>query len=193
MLPKAKFTREEIVSAALEITRAGGISAVTARAVGSKLDSSARPIFTVFQNMEEVQLEVSNAAKQLYNEYVGLGLQREPAFKNVGMQYIRFAIEEPKLFQLLFMSEQKAHPRLSNVLSLIDQNYQSIYLSIQKGYDVNQQTAERLYRHLWIYTHGIASLCATKVCEFSESEMNDMLTEVFASLLQRVKQEGNHD
>ena len=55
---------------------------------------------------------------------------------------------------------------------------------------MNQQTAERLYRHLWIYTHGIASLCATKVCEFSESEMNDMLTEVFASLLQRVKQEG---
>ena len=37
MPPKAKFTREEIVSAALEITRAGGISAVTARAVGSKL------------------------------------------------------------------------------------------------------------------------------------------------------------
>ena len=79
--------------------------------------------------------------------------------KNVGMQYIRFAIEEPKLFQLLFMSEQKAHPRLSNVLSLIDQNYQSIYLSIQKGYDVNQQTAERLYRHLWIYTRNRFSLC----------------------------------
>lgn len=193
MPPKAKFTREEIVTAALEITRAGGISAVTARAVGSKLASSARPIFTVFQNMEEVQLEVSNAAKQLYNEYVRQGLQREPAFKNVGMQYIRFAIEEPKLFQLLFMTEQKAHPRLSNVLSLIDQNYQSIYLSIQKEYDVDDQTAERLYRHLWIYTHGIASLCATKVCEFREMEMNDMLTEVFASLLQRVKQEENHD
>ena len=134
-----------------------------------------------------------DAAKRLYNEYVRQGLEQKPAFKHVGMQYIHFAVNEPKLFQLLFMSEQKEIPNLSEVLSLIDQNYQNIYLSIMEEYGVDERTAERLYRHLWIYTHGIASLCATKVCAFDESEMNDMLTEVFVGLLQREKQEKEHD
>ena len=193
MPPKAKFTKEEIVSAALKITREGGISAVTARAIGAELNSSARPIFTVFHNMEEVQREVVDAAKGLYNEYVRQGLGQKPAFKHVGMQYIRFAVDEPKLFQLLFMSEQEEIPNLSAVRSLIDQKYHNMYLTIREGNDVDENTAEKLYRHLWIYPHGIASLCATKVCAFSEREMNNMLTEIFVALLQKEKKEEKND
>ena len=55
MPPKAKFSRDEIVETALAIVREDGIQALTARALGDKLGSSARPVFTVFQNMEEVQ------------------------------------------------------------------------------------------------------------------------------------------
>lgn len=65
MPPKAKFTKEEIIEAALEITRSEGFQALTARALGTKLGSSSRPIFTLFQNMDEVQQEVVNAAKEL--------------------------------------------------------------------------------------------------------------------------------
>ena len=70
MPPKSKFTREQIIAAALEIASQQDISCVTARAVGEKLNSSARPIFTVFKNMEEVTGEVKKAAREMYNEYV---------------------------------------------------------------------------------------------------------------------------
>ena len=66
MPPKAKFTREEVISAALEIVRANGEEALTARSLGEKLGSSARPVFTVFSGMEEVQSEVVSAAKAVY-------------------------------------------------------------------------------------------------------------------------------
>lgn len=52
--PKAKFTKDEIVSAGLEIVRRDGLEALTARELGNALGSSARPIFTVFNNMDEV-------------------------------------------------------------------------------------------------------------------------------------------
>lgn len=107
MPPKAKFTKEEIIEAALAITRQDGLEAVTARELGSRLNSSARPVFTVFQNMEEVIEEVKNAARERYKEYIYEGLQEEPAFKGVGRAYIRFAVEEKRLFRLLFMSEQE--------------------------------------------------------------------------------------
>ena len=183
MPPKAKFSREEIVEAALTIIRKEGADALTARALGEKLHSSARPIFTVFRNMEEVQLEVLTAARALYREYVQRGLAETPAFKGVGTQYILFAVNEPKLFQLLFMTDHSQVPELSTVLPLIDESYEQILLSVQEGYGVDQITAEKLYRHLWIYSHGIAALCATGMCRFTGEEIGGIMTEVFVSLL----------
>ena len=74
MPPKAKFTKAEIIEAALNIVRADGYEALTSRALGTYLGSSARPIFTVFKNMEEVQQDMIKSAKALYKEYVNKGL-----------------------------------------------------------------------------------------------------------------------
>ena len=158
MPPKCKFTQEEIIQRALDIAREEGIASITARALGAKLSSSSKPIFSVFENMEEVQAEVEKAAKALYAEYVQVGLNQELAFKGVGTQYILFAIKEPKLFQLLFMSVQPQKPSVSGILPIIDESYEQILQSVQKGYDLDKENSERLYRHLWIYTHGIAVL-----------------------------------
>ena len=45
MPPKCKFTKEEIIEAALEMVKADGIEAVTARALGAKLGTSSKPVF----------------------------------------------------------------------------------------------------------------------------------------------------
>lgn len=187
MPPKPKFTKQQMIEAGLEIIRSEGIENLTARALGNKLGSSACPIFTVFENMEEVQEEIKKAAKALYAEYINIGLQQELAFKGVGTQYILFAIKEPKLFQLLFMSEQKQTPSVTNVLPVIDDNYEAILLSAQKGYNLSKEQAKQLYRHLWIYTHGIAALCATNMCVFTADEINEMISQVFRGTLKEIK------
>ncbi|MCI8637687.1 MAG: TetR/AcrR family transcriptional regulator [Coprococcus sp.] len=194
MPPKAKFTKEEIIEAALDIVRTEGAGALTARALGTKLGSSARPIFTVFQSMEEVQQEVIAAVRLLYADYVERGLCQEeiPAFKGVGMQYIQFAITEPKLFQILFMTEQPQKPTVRNVLPVIDDHYPQILSSVQGLYSLDRLDSEWLYRHLWVYTHGIAVLCATNMCTFSPEEIGVMLTEVCTAMLKEIK-EGNRN
>lgn len=193
MPPKCKFTKEEIVQTALDMVRSDGIDIVTARALGDKLGSSSKPIFSVFQNMEEVHQEVIKAARDVYNQYVQDGLLQDIAFKGVGMQYIKFARNEPKLFQLLFMSEQGENNDVFGVLPLIDDNYSEILFSIKSQYGIEEASAKYLYRHLWIYTHGIASLIATNVCDFNEEQTSDMLTEIFTGLLRKMKEDKNHD
>lgn len=187
MPPKAKFTREQITKAALEIVRAENFENLTARALGKKLGSSACPIFTVFKNMEEVQQTVLETIREVYKEYVERGLSEKLAFKGVGTQYILFAMNEPKLFQILFMREQSELSDIDNVLPMIDESYDKVLASITTGYGIEKKDAERLYKHLWIYTHGIASLCATKMCRFTETEIGEMITEVFSSLLDKMK------
>lgn len=183
MPPKAKFTRQEIVTAGMTILREKGMSAVTAREIGSRLGSSARPIFTVFENMGEVIGEIEKSAKEIYTGYVKHGLQQDLAFKGVGQAYISFAMKEPKLFQLLFMKKQPDGMGLNRILPEIDENYPAIIGSITAQYPVTYDDAVILYRHLWIYSHGIATLCATSMCGFSGEEISNMLTEVFKSLL----------
>lgn len=187
MPPKSKFTRDEIVDAALNIVREKGIKALTARALGASLGSSACPIFTVFDNMDDVQSAVKVAAKVLYGDYIKEGLLSKPAFRGVGIQYIRFAMEEPRLFELLFMTMLEESPNINNVLPIIDEYYNDILLSAQTSYDLNESDSKKLYHHLWIYSHGIAVLSATKTCNFTLNEIEGMLTEISKSIIKEIK------
>ena len=183
MPPRAKFSKEEIINAGLEILRNKDLASVTAREIGKKLHSSARPIFTTFNNMNEVLEGIEAKARELYSEYVKEGLNQDLAFKGVGQAYITFAMKEPKLFQLLFMKKQDQDNGINKILPEIENNYQAIVDSITGNYPVSKEDAVMLYRHLWIYSHGIATLCATSMCKFTSEEIGSMLTEVFKSLL----------
>ena len=184
MPPKAKFTKKQITDVALQIVRDEGIEKLTSRNLGKKLGSSACPIFTVFSSMEEVEKSMVEAAKAVYKGYVEEGLKQEIPFRGVGEQYVRFAENEPRLFQMLFMSETATS--LDQIIPMLDESYGEVLDSVMLPYGMDRAAAEQLYRHLWIYTHGIACLCATKTCRFSEQEIRDMMSEVFLSLLKNV-------
>ena len=62
MPPRVKFSREEIIAAALDIVRRGGMAALTARSLAAELGSSATPVFGLFENLQEVQEEGVRAA-----------------------------------------------------------------------------------------------------------------------------------
>lgn len=187
MPPRAKFTKKEIIQAAMQIVREHGLDAVTSRELGKQLGSSACPIFTVFSNMEDVKNEVIAEAKEIYKEYVMEGLKQEMAFRGVGFAYIKFAINEPKLFHILFMSEQSEPTDIEHTLMLLEGNYEEILHSVKETYGLQEEDAKRLYQHLWVYTHGIASLCATKVSVFTDKEIISMMSEIFVSLLKEIK------
>lgn len=183
MPPKAKFTRSEVLDMALCITKEHGIEAVTARELGNRLGSSARPIFTVFESMDEVKELVILRAKELYDQYVEDGLKNQPAFRGVGIAYIRFALEQPNLFQLLFMTPVKEPKDVSTILPVIDHNYDKILQSVQEPYGLEKSSAEKIYQHLWTYTHGIATMFATGLCSYTMEQLEERLTDIFKGLL----------
>ena len=187
MPPKAKFTQEQIVDTALSIVETEGFERLTARNLGEKLGSSARPIFTAFASMEEVVEQTIARANSIYTQYVNDGLKEEIPFKGVGMSYIRFATERAELFRLLFMKQNKQIRDMNSILRGIEINYNKILSSVTDSYNVDVETAKTLYLHIWLYTHGIATLIATKMCPYSTDEISQMLTDVFTSLLIRAK------
>ncbi|MCM1533520.1 MAG: hypothetical protein NC099_02585 [Corallococcus sp.] len=187
MPPKAKFTEKEIIDTAIDIVEQDGIDALTARRLGAELGSSARPIFTTFKCMDDVITMTTARADEIYTNYVKQGLTEDLPFKGVGMSYIRFATDHSKLFRLLFMHESAQTQNADSVLKHIEPNYDLILNSIINIYGIEKDLAYKLYMHIWIYTHGIAVLIATKVCSFTTDEASQMLTQVFTGLLIRAK------
>ena len=67
MPPKPKFTREEVVSAALDLVREKGADALTSRGLGEYLGCSSCPIFTLFADMNDLKKKVGKKAKALFD------------------------------------------------------------------------------------------------------------------------------
>ncbi len=186
MPPKPKFTKEEIIASALDLVSKEGIEHLTTRNLGAKMGSSARPIFTVFISMDDVQREVRIAAFNKFNSYIREVVNFTPAFKEAGIRMVRFAKNEPKLFQLIFMTENKQQSPQSFFGNLGE--YESLCTElICRDYDLNQQEATVLFQHMWTYTYGISALCATHMCLFPEEEIADRLGTAFLAITSMIK------
>ena len=173
MPPKPKFTKEELVQAALELTREGGLDQVVARTLGKKLNTSPSTIFTHFNSVEEIRQAVMDAARKLYNGYVEEGLNMVPPMKGFGVQYIRFAMKEPNLYSVLFMKKRDDFKYVDFIIN--EGHYERIIAAAEKDFILNRKQAEFLYHNMWAYAHGLAVMSATGVCNFSPEEISQML------------------
>lgn len=192
MPPKAKYTREEIVQKAFEMTREKGIEAVVARELGKELGTSSSPIFTAFKNMEELHAEVVKLALKEFEKYVSDALNYKPAFKYVGMKMIEFAAKEPKLFKVVYMRE---HDRKQTYAGLIRELGDVVEVCIdvmQNDYELSRQDAELLFNQVWLHTFGICVLVAGQICQLTQEEISEMLSVEFQGTLMLIKSGRYH-
>lgn len=187
MPPKAKFTKEQITKAALSVVSEKGVQALTAKELGAALGTSTTPIFTVFNSMQEVQDEVMLAAMERFEEYAHKAAHIKPVFKQVGMQMILFAKEEPKLYQLIFMSSISEAQTFDDIYAHLGSVADECLDLLQKDYDLSKDNAKTLFEHVWIHTFGIGALCATGVCDFSHKQIAEMLTQDFTAMMMLMK------
>ena len=104
-----------------------------------------------------------------------------PQLKAVAIQFIKFAINEPRLFQLLFMTSQKIY-KIEDFIS--NEGHLEEFLEImQTVFSLNREDAIWLYQNLWTYIYGIATLCSNKVCSFSDEELSEMIGSVTRSFI----------
>ncbi len=187
MPPKPKFTREEIASAAFAMIKEGGVSALTARDLGARMGTSARPIFTLFKNMEDVKQAARALAVKEFMAYISDYQEYTPAFKRIGMMIVSYGIHEPELFKLLFLQE---HPRgVSFAESLKDLNGmdETCVQLVMRDYGLTETEGRLLFEQMWTHALGLGTMCAMGVCNLSEEEIGRRQGVMFASLIMFIK------
>lgn len=187
MPPKPRFTKEEIAAAALALIKEKGVSALTARELGSRLGTSARPIFTTFRNMDEVKWAARALALREFEAYASDFTDYTPAFKRIGMLMVSYAIHEPELFKLLFMQEHTEGQSFENTIRDLGSIADVCMELIQRDYDMTPAESRVLFEQMWVHAFGMGALCAMKVCDFSEDEIAKKLGQVFACMVMVIK------
>ena len=72
----------------------------------------------------------------------------------------------------------------------MNENKEYILSLIQNDYGLNEKQANDMYVRLWLFSHGIATMIATKTVGFDNREIGKMLMDVLTGLLQIIKKEN---
>lgn len=174
MPPKAKFTREQIIQAAVDVTREQGISAVTAREVGKQLGTSSTPVFVAFGNMEDLKNEVFKEVELQYSRYIDEGLNYTPMFKAFGLRMIEYAREFPNLFKVLFMNSIESNKNYDDMIL----NFPSAEIclkAIKEQTKLDDARVELLFKQVLVTGLGICYLVSSKTCEFTDEQLDEYL------------------
>lgn len=178
MPPKPKYTKEEIIEAAYELTREKGIDAVVAREVGKRLNTSSSPIFTIWNSMEELKAEVLNLTKQKYQKYMADIFDYSPSFKEYGMRCVEFAKKEPNLYRMLFLSKRDEHSPYIRFKQEFGSIFVSLVKEIRKTFELSEKDAEDLLNQMIIFANGLAAFVITDTESFSRAAISRHLSQV---------------
>lgn len=190
MPPKAKITKDMILKTVLDITRDTGFDTVNARSIACKLQCSTRPIFTCYENMDELKSEFLTFAYEYYEQYVVhyRNAAEVSPFLILPLSYIEFAQEETHLFKLLFINDMDLEMTdAKDFYKEIGNEKKARLFSDAIGLEL--ESAKVIYLDLFLYTHGIAVLTATKKLALDQNSAKKMLVNILSAFIKQEKPE----
>ncbi len=174
MPPKVKYTREAVLNAAFEITRAQGADNINVRSIANKLGCSTQPVMYHFPSVETLKSELYNIADQYHTEYLTkISGGKKDILMNIGLRYIRFAVEEKQLFRFLFQSEYSKENFLAGIA---DPDDTSPFIKIlTHELKISAEKCRQVFILVYLFVHGYASLLANSDISYDENNVKKQL------------------
>ena len=194
MPPKAKITKPMILDTVLALTRTLGFEAVNARNIADSLGCSTRPIFTCYENMEELKKEFLDFAFAFYEQYAddyGKASPVAPCLR-LPLSYLAFAKEEPHLFRLLFVDAMELDMKAADdFYRELGNEKKAREFSGLLG--LEPVRGREIFLDLFLYSHGMAVLMAAGKLSWSLKEAEMRLENFLDAMISQEKEMEKHD
>lgn len=188
MPPKAKITRNMVIAAAFEVARQTGAENINARTVSKKLNCSTQPVMYHFSTIEELKKAAYEKTDEFHSQYLmSIPDTQKDVMLGIGLNYIRFAIEEPYLFRFLFQSGFAAH---NSLLEMVNSEELIPVISVmQEEMDMNIEQTKEVFITLALFVHGYASIIANNSLEYDEKLITTHLERVYTGAILAIQEE----
>lgn len=180
MARKEQFTKEYIINGGVEFVRQNGIEQLNARNLAQFMRCSTQPIFRNYTNIEEYKLDLKKALHNRYKSYMYENTDKKNFLFTTCYSYALFAKIEPNIFRALFITSLAGSRTVDEVINS-SWNQETINYAV-KEYNITKERAERLYRDIRFYTHGIATQLSCESIILTEEELHKLIEETIENL-----------
>ena len=84
----------------------------------------------------------------------------------IGLNYIRFAVEEPQLFRFLFQSGYAEENSLPEMIE--SEELAPVLAAMQEGTGLSMEKTKQVFLTVALFAHGYASIIANNGLEYNE-------------------------
>lgn len=168
----------KIEEAAFEIVRNQGLEMLTARNIAKYIGCSTKPIYRVYENMEELENKTVCVIVEFMGSFIQNYHKTGKPLLDIGLGYINFVKSEKNLFSLI--STTRINEKIG-----IDDNNQEFHrlLAIElKGKGFSQEKLLEIAEQILTYTYGLAMMLYLDIRHWTEDELADKLIKFFANI-----------
>ena len=176
MSKKPTTTKEAMLEGAFRLIREKGHDFLTARNLAAFLGCSTQPIMYQFPNLDILRDLTYQRADEFHSEYILAGGD----LLEMGLRYIRFAEEEPKLFRFLFQSGRFSGLSLEDLIQSPETADVLSAVSEEEGLPVADAAA--YFEPLVAVVHGYASLIANNAIKYDPDAIRKVLIAIAEGL-----------
>ena len=189
MPPKVRYSRDDIASAAFELVRERGHDALNARTLAERLGCSTQPLLYQFESIDQIRQEAYRLVDDFHTGYIMDGLeQAEDPLMALGLNYVRFGHEEPRLFRFLFQTNGLGAQDVETLLANPDLTAMIGLVADATG--MAELDARMVFLSLFVCAHGYASLLANNAIDFDEELVSMALTSAYLGAVAQMGGDG---
>ena len=183
-MPKARITQEMVLDAAFQVARTAGAEQVNARTVSQELGCSTQPVMYHFATIEALKRAVYAKADRYHSDYL---MKTEDIPLGIGLNYIRFAVEETHLFRFLFQSGYAVEGSLPEMID--SQALVPVLSAMSAAAEMDMARMKEVFLIIALFAHGYASIIANNGLEYDETVLSEHLERAYRGAVLAAQEE----
>ena len=98
-----ELSKDRIVKVAVKMVNENGWESVNARSLASALGVSTKPLYRIYNNMEEIKEDIYKEISHQYDDFLTSRIDSKKALITLCIAYVEFAQEYKNLFIILYL------------------------------------------------------------------------------------------
>ncbi len=175
-----EIKKEKVIKTAVKMVNDKGWDSVNARSLAKELGISTKPLYRLYQSMDEIKEDIYKEIYRQYDAYINSRIDSSKALLTLAIAYVEFAQKYKNLFKSLFLSNNLKWQSLDDVL---DEKWnQSTIVNLVNKHKLSFDDAKTLFMNYWLYVNGLATLIATNDIKIDEKELLVKLVKMYKVL-----------
>ncbi len=186
---REKMTRDIIADAGFMLVREEGEEKLNVRNLAARLGCSTQPIMYCYKSVSELKEDILNLADKFQTDYLTKDITGvTDIMLGIGLNYIKFAAEESRLFRFIFLSDRTNGSGIAELINGDDNG--EILVPIMQNEGLSAHDARNAFEAYFAAFHGYATMIAYNMLEYDKRHCYAQLQRIYYGIIDSIKYEN---